>query len=107
MVKAGEMPDVLDLGTYWYDDPSTNSNGEFDCVIGCKSGLSFYECKYYKHPMSQNECAEEEKQVLLAPISPIDKIGFACTGGFEFTSDSYDLIDGEDLYSLLQQNRGA
>ena len=51
-----KCPDIEDYGSYWYDDPKTKSNGEFDCVIKRTGDLyDFYECKYFDRPMTLPE----------------------------------------------------
>lgn len=53
-----------DFGSYWYDDPETRTNGEFDCVIR-RSGekYDFYEVKYFNRPMTLEECEKESGQI--------------------------------------------
>jgi AAA+ ATPase superfamily predicted ATPase len=99
LVKRGDLRGIYAIGSYWYDDPVSKTNGEFDCVLKKKDGYDFYECKYYSHPMSREECAQEEQQVRAIPALPCNKIGFICSAGFDFKDDSYDLISGEDLYA--------
>lgn len=97
---AGKIPDIEDYGSYWYDDPSNKTNGEFDCVIKREGNkYDFYECKYYDHTMTQKECDHEKKQ--LGEIKGIDVsgVGFVCSGGFAFKdSKDFSLISGKDLY---------
>ena len=102
---SGRAPfdDLIDYGTFWYDDPVHHRNGEFDCVVKKENGLfDFYECKYYDHPMKIKECEEEEAQVqevMNRYPKMIDRIGFICTGGFESGMETkYLLIDGNTLY---------
>ena len=97
-VRSGQIRDVYDIGSYWYDDPVTHHNGEFDCVLKKKKGYSFIECKFYQKPMKLSECREEEQQVLSSPGIPLESIGFACSSGFDFSTGQYHLITGEDLY---------
>lgn len=99
--RLGKYPDIDDFGSYWYDDPETRSNGEFDCVIRRGEQYDFYECKYYDRPMIIEECADETEQLNSIKGIQVSRIGFACTGGFDFdSSQGYDLIDGEGLYSI-------
>ena len=100
LVRAGKMPGVRDFGSYWYDDPKTRTNGEFDCVLARTDRIDFYECKYRQHPMSEGECRAEEEQVRAIPEAEVGKIGFVCTGGFDFESDRYRLVSGDNLYGL-------
>ena len=60
--------------------------------------LDFYECKYFDRPMTLPECRAEEHQVRAIPTASIGRVGFVCTGGFDFTGDEYQLVSGEDLY---------
>lgn len=99
MAVLGRYPDVEDFGSYWYDDPMTKTNGEFDCVMKrSQDQYDFYECKYYDRPMTVEECTQELRQ--LAQIQGIDVsgVGFVCTGGFTFHDTNAILIDGTQLY---------
>ena len=102
-VKCGQLPSVTDIGTYWYDDPVSKSNGEFDCVLKeTDDTYSFYECKYYSKPMPLAECKKEILQT--AKLSGLNAhlSGFICTAGFAFDpgrlEGNTDLITGEMLY---------
>ena len=103
MSRAGELSGVRDIGSYWYDDPQTRTNGEFDCVLDRGGVLDFYECKYFDRPMTLAECEVEERQVkaLQGVIgSRIGSVGFVCAGGFDFEGTAYELVSGSDLYAL-------
>lgn len=100
MSGKGNFIDIEDYGTYWYDDPDTKTNGEFDCVIKCRGEkYDFYECKYYASAMTYDECMKERRQ--LEDIKGIDvsSVGFVSSAGFDFQSSDFILISGEDLYS--------
>lgn len=99
-VRSGAIRDVLDIGAYWYDDSINKKNGEFDCVLKRREGYDFYECKFYKEPMSLAECRREESQVRAISGMKIHAIGFICLEGFEFDDNSYVLLSGRDLYSI-------
>ena len=100
MAVRGEYPDIEDFGSYWYDDPETKSNGEFDCVIRRTGNLyDFYECKYFDRPMTLKECEQEKCQLQDIQGIEVSRIGFVCTGGFDFEDKAeYILIDGKALY---------
>ncbi len=100
MAGIGLYKDVEDFGSYWYDDPVRKTNGEFDCVLKRQGDqFDFFECKYYDQKMALKECLEEEKQVRQQPGLAVSRIGFVCTGGFQFQeTDKYILIDGDALY---------
>ena len=99
LARVGALAGVSDFGSYWYDDPKTKTNGEFDCVLDRAGTLDFFECKRFDRPMTLAECRTEEEQVRAIPGVSIGNIGFVCTGGFDFESDKYRLITGDDLYS--------
>ena len=100
----GRIPDIEDFGSYWYDDPETKKNGEFDCVIKRKGDkYDYYECKYFDRPMTQEECEQEKGQLMEIQGIAVSEVGFICTGGFETeTMKDFILIDGEQMYDLLQ-----
>ena len=99
--KNGFLSEVEDLGSFWYDDKKTATNGQFDCVLKEKDGYDFYEVKFYEKPMSKSECEEEEKQVRALTGLSCKKIGFICSEGFDFTSEAYDLLDAHDIYKEM------
>ena len=88
------------LFNYWYDDPKTKSNGEFDCVIKRTGDLyDFYECKYFDRPMTLPEYEHEQKQLDSVDEIKVDHIGFVSIEGFDFENkNNYILIEGNDLY---------
>ena len=98
-VQKGNMKGIYDIGAFWYDDPISKTSGEFDCVLKRKGCYDFYECKLRKTPMNRQQCQKEAAQVLkLSGIIPVGKIGFVCSSGFSFESDSYELITGRSLF---------
>ncbi len=100
MAAMGKYKDIEDFGFYWYDDPITKTNGEFDCVIKRTGSLyDFYECKYFDRPMTKEECVKEREQLKHIRGIEVSGIGFVCTGGFNF-KDKHDflLVDGDSLY---------
>lgn len=95
----GKYPDIDDFGSYWYDDPATKTNGEFDCVIRRGEHYDFYECKYFDRPMTLEECRQEKEQLDSIKDITVSGVGFVCTGGFASEkSDDFELIDGKTLY---------
>lgn len=100
MAGTGDYADVLDFGSYWYDDPIGKTNGEFDCVLKRQGEkYDFFECKYFDRAMTLEECQREETQVRQQPGLTVSKVGFVCTGGFDFEdTGTYTLIDGTKLY---------
>lgn len=100
MAGIGDFADVTDFGSYWYDDPVSKTNGEFDCVLQHRGEkYDFFECKYFDRKMTLEECRQEEEQVRQQPGIEVDRVGFVCTGGFDFEdAGEYTLIDGNELY---------
>ncbi len=99
-VKKGKLRDISNIGTYYYDDAKTHSNGEFDVVLEHKNLYDIYEVKYYSKPMSLCEVYEEVNQVTSIKGINIGHIGFIATAGYEDTLDSYDFIDINELYNI-------
>lgn len=100
MAVIGKYADIEDFGSYWYDDPTTRTNGEFDCVIKRTGELyDFYECKYFNRPMTLEECEQERAQLKHTQGIEVSGIGFVCTGGFDFEdTHGFILVDGNCLY---------
>lgn len=101
-IKVAELEGTtpLDIGTFWYDDPKTKKNGEFDCAVRFNDHYSLYEAKFYTRSMSVAEMRAEAAQVSKVQGLGEIRLGFASVNGFEEAVDDYILIDGEDLYSL-------
>lgn len=98
LARDGKDNSIIDIGTYWYDDPTTKTNGQFDCVLKTKSGYDFYECKFYEKAMSRKECDDEAEQLQKIPDIKPERIGFVSSSGFSFKGGPYKLIRGKDLF---------
>lgn len=96
----GKIDDIEDFGSYWYDDPISKTNGEFDCVV--KRGedkYDFYECKFFDRKMTAEECKQEAAQLTKVPEITISEIGFVSIEGFTAEKiEDYILLDGKVLY---------
>lgn len=104
MSLIGKYKNIVDFGTYWYDNPITKTNGEFDCVIKQKDQkYDFYKCKYFNKPMALAQCRQEEEQLKHIQGIDVSRIGFVSTSGFDFeNNDKYILIDGKTLYKDIE-----
>ena len=100
LVKSGKLSGIYNIGTYYYDDSVTKSNGEFDIAIEKTNSYDIYEVKYYTSKMKLKEINEEVNQIKNIKGITIDKIGFVCTAGFESKPEEYTFIDAEMLYNL-------
>ncbi len=89
---------VLDIGTYWYDDAVNHRNSEFDCVVKFSNHYTVYEVKFYTSPMSADEIEEEAIKIRsIKGLSPVS-IGFVCSSGFEARPEGYEFLTAEDIY---------
>ena len=102
LARAGKLSGIQDIGSYWFDDPINHVNGQFDCVIRHHDQYDFFEAIYYRSPMCLAECRHEEAQVRAIPGINVAELGFVCSAGFSFTESPYQLITGEDLYTLSE-----
>jgi hypothetical protein len=90
--RAGLMEEPFDqIGRYYYDDPETRTNGEFDIVTHDPNGYIFYEVKFRSHPLESFRIKEEIEQVKKAGLSCY-KYGFVSRSGFEPDVETDDLI---------------
>lgn len=100
-MRMGQITDVTDIGTYWYDDKANRRNGEFDCVMKDKEGnYRIYEAKHYKNPMKSEEVEEVATKIKAIMELPVGRIGFVSSSGYETHDARYDEIDGTMLYSI-------
>lgn len=81
--RAGKIEPAFDkIGKYYYDDPKTHTNGEFDTVTEDPLGYIFYESKFRKEPLSLAMIYEEIKQVQATGLNCY-KYGFISRSGFQ------------------------
>lgn len=97
-VKEGKRKGIFRIGTYYYDDGTTKTNGEFDIVLQRKDSFDIYEVKYYSKPLSLKEMQAEEEQIMNIKGLAVGNIGFISVRGFEEVPSEYDCISGEELY---------
>lgn len=94
---------ALDIGTYWYDDRKSHTNGEFDCVLKLPDqSYQVYEVKYLKNRMTEDLYLTEKDKMMKIPSLDISSYGFVSSSGFAFnTKDKADrFISGDELYSI-------
>lgn len=91
-------PTLHKIGTYYYDDPKNKINGEFDVVTLDSNGYCFYECKFTKNPINDEDVSEEENQLTKAKIYG-SRLGFISRNGFDLSNtEKYHLLTIDDLY---------
>ncbi len=86
------------IGKYYYDDPVSHSNGEFDIVTEDPEGYVFYEAKFKKSKISAQDIEEEIRQVERTGLKChryvfISRSGFACSA-----QQHVEFIDLSSLY---------
>ena len=80
--RAGRIDPPFDLiGKYYYDDPQTRTNGEFDVVTKDPKGYIFYESKFRRGPVSSAMVHEELRQVRSTGLECY-RYGFFSRSGF-------------------------
>ena len=99
--KNGKMKDVLNIGSYWYDDQKNHKNGQFDCVLQVKNGYKVYEIKRLKDKMSKKMCETEISKIKIINDLNVVDIGIVSSNGFEFNMKDVDLITGKDIYIYI------
>ena len=78
-----EMDPVFhSIGKYYYDDPVSRRNGEFDIVTQDERGYVFYEVKFSKVPVSRSTVEKEIGQVRMTGLDCY-KYVFISRSGFE------------------------
>ncbi len=89
---------LIDIGTYWYDNPIKKENGQFDVVGKAEKGYVFFECKYTNSKIDDKVIEKEISQVLKTSLKPI-QFGFFSKNGFNL-NEKYDyiFISLDDLY---------
>ena len=98
LVSNGIRVDILDIGTYWYDDKANRQNGEFDVALKTADGYEIYDAKFVSHPLAPSEAEKEHRQLSRIPI-PLAKWGIISASGFEKKDESYIQLTLDDLYA--------
>ena len=97
--RAGRIEPAFDkIGKYYYDDPKTRTNGEFDIVTEDPLGYIFYEAKFRKEPLSLAMIHEEMQQVQATGLNCY-KYGFISRSGFQCEpTEKMRFIHLDELY---------
>lgn len=100
--KSGANEEPFEkIGKYYYDDPQTKSNGEFDIVTKDDKGYIFYEAKFRKEPLTESAIKEEIMQVEKTGLGCY-KYGFISRSGFDCEiSEDRILIDLDEVYKQI------
>ena len=81
--KHAIEPPFEKIGKYYYDDPVSKTNGEFDIVTEDESGYVFYEVKFRNKPITESMVDEEIAQIKQTGLTCsryvfISRTGFTC-----------------------------
>ncbi len=88
--RLGVMDPVIEkIGKYYYDDPKTKTNGEFDVVTLDEKGYVFYEAKFRKKKTS--------KEVIETEISQVKSTGLNCYKYVFFSRAGFTAKETEDI----------
>lgn len=99
LAQRGDLPGVLDIGRYCYDDPLHHVNGEFDAAVEYKDGYDLFEVKYLKDPLDKTLLNKELATMKAVPIAgKVKRYGFFSLRGFSYQRDDVLLISGADFY---------
>ncbi len=99
LVKTGQLPEVKNIGGYYYDDPATKTNGEFDVALALADSYALFEAKYYQSPMKLGEIHEEIEQIRAIKDLHVSKIGFIAANGFVEKEAGFEYHTADDLYA--------
>lgn len=90
--KRGLLPELFEkIGKYYYNNPKTKTNGEFDVVTFDPKGYTFYEVKFRKTPVTDRLIRDEIKQVNETGLYCY-QYGFISRSGFEAKPQSNLLL---------------
>lgn len=97
--KAGNIDPVIEkIGKYYYDDPINHTNGEFDIVTEDERGYAFYEVKFKKDPVTEQDIQTEIEQVKRTGLNCC-KYAFISRSGFAGKKiDGVEYIELKSLY---------
>lgn len=99
LAKSGQLPEVRNIGCYYYDDPATKTNGEFDVALDLGGSFALYEAKYYQSPLELSEIHREIGQIRAIKELAVSEIGFIAANGFAEKEEGYQYYTADDLYA--------
>lgn len=99
LAQAGKLKGVTNIGSYYYDDSVTKTNGEFDVALQRRNSYDIYEVKYHSDVMSKKEMEAEADKIKNLKGLVVGQIGFISAMGCEDYENDYVCISGTDLYA--------
>lgn len=99
LARQGKLPGIRHIGSFYYDDPATKSNGEFDVALDFGDTYTICEAKYFKKPIELDDIHREAGQIRAIKGIEVAQIGFISACGFAQKEDGYLYYTGDDLYA--------
>lgn len=97
--RFGNINPVIEkIGKYYYDDPKTRTNGEFDVVTQDEKGYVFYEVKFRKKKTSKEVVDEEIRQVKATGLNCYRYVFISRAGFTAKASEDVGFIALAELY---------
>ncbi len=98
--KRGKLPGLRNIGSWYFDDPKTKTNGEFDVVLDYGDKFTVFEVKYLKQAMEPDEIHHELGQIHQIRGLNVSQIGFISANGFSSREEGLIYYTGDDLYGI-------
>lgn len=99
LAQKGKLPGIRNIGTYYYDNPSARTNGEFDVALDYGGSYTILEAKYFKNPIEMDDIHREAGQIRAITEIDVSQIGFISVNGFAQKEEGYLYYIGDDLYA--------
>lgn len=97
--KNGNIDPVIEkIGKYYYDNPKTHTNGEFDIVTLDEKGYVFYEVKFRKKKITNDIIYEEIRQIKETNLNCYKYVFFSRSGFDTEETDTIRFIELAQLY---------
>ncbi len=97
--RIGNIDPVIEkIGKFYYDDPKTRKNGEFDVVSLDENGYVFYEVKFRNGKISKEVIDEEIQQIKNTGLNCYKYVFFSRSGFTDKETDSVRHIELDQLY---------
>ena len=97
--RLGAIEPVFEkIGKYYYDDPKTRTNGEFDVVTLDDKGYVFYEVKFRKKKTSKEVIETEISRVKATGLNCYRYVFFAGAGFTEKETEEIKFIELKQMF---------
>ena len=97
--RLGAIEPVIEkIGKYYYDDPKTRTNGEFDVVSLDEKGYIFYEVNFRKKKTSKEVVEMEISQVKATGLNCYKYVFFSRAGFTEKETKEIKFIELGQMY---------